>query len=86
MISTSYLVDITQGKQEYYSMCSCDVDLCYVNEAIQFDENEWSVVTDFHIKLTSGQNTNLGNFRQIDCSKEENELCEVDLYIVNVPE
>ena len=63
--------------------CSCDVEeeataLCYVNEAIRFDEDEQSVVTDFNTKLTSGQNTKLGDFRQIRCSKKTNEPCEVD--------
>ena len=63
---------------------SCDVDeeataLCYVNEAIRFDEEKKSVMTDFNTKLTSGQNTKLGDFRQIRCSMETKELCDVDL-------
>ena len=65
--------------------CSCDVEeeataLCYVNEAIRFDEDEQSVVTDFNTELTSGQNTKLGDFRQIRCSKKVDESCEVGLY------
>ena len=64
---------------------SCDIKeeataLCYVNEAIRFDEDQKSVVTEFNTKLTSGQNTKLGDFRQIRCSKEMKEPCEVDQY------
>ena len=54
--------------------------MCYVNEAIRFDEDKKSVKTDFNTKLTSGQNTKLGDFQQIRCSKEMNESCEIDLY------
>ena len=65
--------------------CSCDVEeeataLCYVTEAITFDEENQSVVTNFNTKLTSKQTTKLGDFRQIRCSKEINESCEVDPY------
>ena len=64
--------------------CSCDVEeeataLCYVNEAIQFDEDKKSVMTDFNTKLTSGQNTKLGDFRQIRCSQTMYDQCGVKL-------
>ena len=65
--------------------CSCGVDeeataLCYVTEAIKFDKEKQSVVTSFNTKLTSKQTTKLGDFRQIRCSKEMYEPCEVNLY------
>ena len=62
---------------------SCDVNenataLCYVNEAIAFDETNKTVVTAYHKKLSSGQTTKLGDFRQIRCNKVEEETCAVD--------
>ena len=52
--------------------------MCYVNKAIEFDETNKTVVTAYNKKLSSGQTTKLGNFRQIRCSKVEAETCEVD--------
>ena len=63
--------------------CSCDINeeataLCYVNEAITFDETNKTVVTDYNKQLSSGQTAKLGNFRQLRCSKAAEEPCEVD--------
>ena len=62
---------------------SCDVDqeataLCYVTEAIKYDEKKEVVVTNFNTKLSSGQKTRLGDFRQLNCGNRDNQECGLD--------
>ena len=63
--------------------CSCGADeeataLCYITEANEFDKINKYVVAYCNKKLSSGQTTKHGNFRQIYCSKTATETCEVN--------
>ena len=63
--------------------CSCGANeeataLCYITEAIEFDETNKSVIANYNKKLSSGQTTKLGEFTNIRCNKTATETCEVD--------
>ena len=62
---------------------SCDIDqeataLCYVTEAIKYNERKKVVVTDFNAVLSSGQKTRLGDFRQLNCCNAAYQKCGLD--------
>ena len=63
--------------------CSCGANeestaLCYINEAFTYDEVDKRLVIHGNVQLSSGQNTAMGDFRSIRCSKNAKETCEID--------
>ena len=63
--------------------CSCDANedataLCYITEALKFDETNKCFVSYSNKKLSSGQTTKGANFTDVRCSKTATETCEID--------